>query len=144
MEMSLFDITQRVRAYTRDFTRSIFREEDVRSYSNEAIERIIQQVSELRGMKLLVMNEDKPILLPSQYHYLIAIYSSSRLFAQDERHYQATTLMNEFEYKISQLKTAIENGEVIILDENGNIVESSLPIDYVDDIYFKRKYRDEW
>lgn len=124
-------IVQRVRALTRDFSNSIFREQDIIDFINEGIDRIKQIIPELQSMTYLLTSQQEPILLPTQYTHLLAIYATARCFGQDERHYQASTHMNEFEVKLEELKTAIENGEVIIRDSNGNAVTNELPVDYV-------------
>lgn len=130
--MNLNDLKVLVRSYTRDFTNSIFRDADVVLYINEGINRCRQVIPELKGMAKLTVLTQEVNLLPDEYHHLIAVYSASRCYAQDERHYQASTLMNEFETKMDELKQYILNGDVIILDGNGDAVESSNAIDYVD------------
>lgn len=130
--MNRTQIVQRVRGLTRDFSNSIFREQDIIDFINESIDRCKQVIPELKSMVYLLTANQQPILLPSEYHYLLAIYSTARCFSQDERHYQATTYMNEFEVKLEELKTSIKNGEVAIVDNNGNTVTVDIPIDYVD------------
>ena len=52
---------------------------------------------------------------------------------QDERHYQSTVLMNEFETKLDELKQAIENGDIVITDpKTGEEFVSTNEVDYVD------------
>lgn len=129
--MNRLQIVQRVRALTRDFSNSIFRENDIVDFINEGINRFKQIVPELDGLEELYANTHTPSLIPPQYRHLLAVYSASRCFSQDERHYQATTLMNEFEVKIDELKNKIENGEVQIVDDEGNTVTGDIPVDYV-------------
>ncbi len=137
MDMTRTDLIRRVRSYTRDFSNSIFREQDIILYINEGINRIKQVIPELRKMPLLNNASDKVKMLPSEYHHLIAVYATARCFAQDERHYQATTHMNEFELKIDELKQNIEAGEVIITDpDTGESIEAIYAEDYVRDNYF--------
>lgn len=124
-------IVTRVRSLTRDFSNSIFRETDIIDFINEGIDRIKQTIPELTNVPYLLTSTQKPILLPEQYHHLLAIYSTARCFSQDERHYQASTFMNEFEVKLEELRVGIENGQIIIRDSNGDIVSNDLPIDYV-------------
>lgn len=130
--MNRTQIVQKVRALTRDFSNSIFREQDIIDFINEGIDRCKQIIPELRTMKHLLTSQQEVKLLPPQYHHLLAVYSTSRCFGQDERHYQASTHMNEFEVKMDELKTAIANGEIIILDDSGNAIEVDVDIDYVD------------
>lgn len=135
--MKRLDIVKRVRALTRDFSNSIFREEDIVAFINEGIERFQQIVPELENLPYLNDNEDVPTMIPTRYHHLLAVYSTSRCFGQDERHYQASTYMNEFEQKLDELKAKIEGGEVEIIDP-----ETGLPIvvenepDYVKNNYY--------
>jgi hypothetical protein len=44
--------------------------------------------------------------------------------------------MNEFESKLGELKDAVEAGDIVIVDGTGTAIEITLPVDYVDDIYF--------
>lgn len=99
-------------------------------FLNEGIERFKQYIPEFSDMELLILDEDEPILLPEPYQHLIALYAAARCFDQDERHYQATTHMNEFEVKLDELKTRIEIGEIKI------DVSVNLENDYVVDNYF--------
>ena len=125
-------IVSRVRSLTRDFSNSIFREQDIIDFINEAIDRIKQAIPELVKMEYLLSNAQIPNLLPEQYHHLLSIYATARCFGQDERHYQSSTHMNEFEVKLEELRTSIENGEITIVDSEGNSINSDLTVDYVD------------
>lgn len=129
-------LIQRVRNLTRDLSNAIFREIDIIDYINESIDRIKQVIPELVGMQYLTSNEDSPSFLPSHYHHLIAIYATSRCFGQDERHYQATNFMNEFETKMDDLKSEISNGQVVIKDAQGIPVVLQHASAYVSDNYF--------
>lgn len=124
-------IIARVRSNTRDFSNSIFRETDIVDFINEGIDRF-KIIPELKSMEYLLTTLQEPALLPPEYHYLLAVYSTARCFGQDERHYQASTFMNEFEVKLEELKTGIDNGTIVITDENGDAVTSEIEIDYVD------------
>lgn len=135
--MRLIDIDKRVRNMTRDFTSSIFREIDIIDFANEGIDRMMQLVPAFSNMEYLVNSDDVPLYVPKQFHHLIAVYSASRVCAQDERTYQAMTYMNEFETKLEELKTKIENGEIVITDpETGEPVAVGAPNDYVVNNYF--------
>ena len=143
--MNRRQIVARVRSRPRDLSNSIFREVDVVDYINEAIDRVMQIIPQMQKMQHLRANEQVPKLLPRRYHHLLAVYSASRCFSQDERHYQATNLMNEFELKMDELKVAIENGDVIIVDDDGKPVVLDNIADHVHDVYFARtRYREEW
>lgn len=131
--MKRSDIIARVRALTRDFSNSIFREQDIIDFINEGINRFKQIIPELKSTPKLLFREQEPYPIPEEYHHLLAVYASSRCFSQDERHYQATTLMNEFEVKLEELQSAIQAGNIIITDEDGNPIEAgNNKIDYVD------------
>lgn len=141
--MNKGDLTQRVRSNVNDTKGSVFKEDDILSYLNEGIDRIKQVINELSSIEYLVDREDKPLPLPEPYHHLLAVYATSRCFAQDERHYQSTTLMNEFEYKVAELYTSIINGDLVIVDEYGDEMYSSSKPEYVIDNYFNRKNYDK-
>lgn len=134
--MNRAQLVKRVRSLTRDLSNSIFREIDITDYIDEGMERLMQYIPELSEMTLFINNTEEPKYLPKPYHHLVAIYSASRCFAQDNQNYQASTLMNEFEGKMDELKMKIENGSVVIKDPDGNPVESTYPVDYVVDNYF--------
>lgn len=131
--MNRLELISRVRANTRDFSNSIFREQDIIDYINEGINRIKQIVPELSGMVLLTTNTQSPIMLPDMYHHLLSVYASARCYAQDERHYQATTLMNEFEVKLDEMHQRVESGQIKIIDPVTNApVVTENDVDYVD------------
>ena len=132
--MNRLYLIARVRSLTRDFSNSIFREADIVSFLNEGVERFKQAIPQFRNEVTLENNNSEPLLIPSYYHHILSVYASSRCFSQDERHYQSTTLMNEFETKIDELNQKIQNGEIVIIDpETGNeIGVSDNNIDYVD------------
>ena len=136
--MNRLDLIGRVRILTRDFSNSIFRESDIVDYINEGINRIRQVIPELSGLEELTDNTQSPVLLPKQYHHLLALYSASRCFGQDERHYQASNFMNEFETKLDEMKISIEEGRIKIIDPQTNQpINSTYESDYVVDNYFK-------
>lgn len=135
--MKKSDITRKVRGYTRDFSNTIYRQIDIDDYINEAIDRIREVVPELQGMTYLTSDSQKPTLLPEQYHNLIALYAASRCFLQDERQYEASSFMNEFEQKLDEMKKAILDEIVIITDVDGNQVTFNYKEDTVTNEYFK-------
>ena len=94
-------------------------------------------IPELRGMNYLYNSSDEIILLPEEYHHLIAVYVASRLCTQDERFYQAGTFMNEFETKLLDLKSAHDAGEVEFIDPiTGEPVNAIKHPDNVRDVYY--------
>lgn len=134
--MTLKDINDYARQLLRDTNKTIFQEIEVNRAINEGVNRC-RQVKELQYMKKLESTSEEPIFLPEQYHELLALFGASRCFFQDEQFQQATMLMNEFENKMFELKTAIENGDIIITDPSGNEVDNAGGrIDYIKDIYF--------
>jgi len=143
--LTLKDIKARIRTHTNDTTGSIFSEDDIVSYINEGIDRI-KSKPYFVNMVYLVTDTDVPAYLPSQYHYLIPLYATSRLFSQDERHYQGTSFMNDFEYKLDELVQAVESGDIEVLDPTTgdpiDLDEYSEPT-YVEDIYFNNYQSDE-
>lgn len=135
--MRLVDLVLRVRAYTRDSNGALFTEEDINNFLNEGIDRL-RKITELSEMKPLSLSSDEPILLPNQYHHLIAIYGASRCFTQDEQNSMAQVFMDEFEQKLSELEIGIKNGSIIIVDSEGNQVVSDEFDDGVKNVYFRR------
>lgn len=140
--MRRLDITQTVRNNTRDLTNSVFRLTDIVMFINEGVDRMKQIIPQLDGMLSLDVPEQVPNILPSKYHHLLALYATSRCFGQDERHYQATNFMNEFEVKVDEFRSKVENGEIVLLDGTGIPIEDPYTEDYVDLSYFKKVYTD--
>jgi hypothetical protein len=134
--VNLTSLINRVRSLTRDFSGSVFRDVDITDFMNEGIDRIKQVIPALSELTYLVNGTDTPNLIPSQYHSLLAIFSTARCFAQDERHYQATNNMNEFEAKLDEFKVHLESGIVSIVDSNNNPIAISNTTDHVVDDYF--------
>lgn len=114
--MKRLELIRRVRSLTRDFSNSIFREQDIIDFINEGVNRFKQVIPVFKSVELLLSQQQEVILIPEEYQHLLAIYSASRCYGQDERHYQATTLMNEFEYKIEDLSSKIDSGDVVIIN----------------------------
>lgn len=138
--MNLSQLKLRVRSLTRDFTNSIYREQDIIDYINEAINRIKTIMPELAGMTLLYGDNDTPIIFPEQYHHLLAVYCAARLHFQDEDAYQSSTLMNEFEVKMQELVTLVESGKIILVNPTTNQPVTLLSdVDYVVDNYFFKR-----
>jgi hypothetical protein len=125
------DLVVRVRANTRDLTNSVFREADIVNYINEGIDRMKQLVRDLRGEIYLLDTNDVPVYIPEMYQHLLAVYATARCFAQDERNYQATTMMNEFEVKLGEFVTAVQTGDVIITTPEGEPLPNTYPVEYV-------------
>lgn len=118
--MNRAEIRDRVYIYTRDPQRNLYPERSVYEFINEGISRCRTYIDEFYDMPFLKYNTDIPQLLPVEYHHLLALYSAARCFDMEERFYQATQKMNEFEIKLDELRTRIRNGELIIIDAEGN------------------------
>lgn len=131
--MQRIKLVLRVRALTRDFTNSVFREIDIIDFLNEGIDRFKQVIPQFKNVPYLLSTTSEPTLIPEAYQHLLAVYAAARCFGQDERHYQATTLMNEFEIKLEELKGLIESGQIAIVDPTtGAEITVDIPTDYVD------------
>lgn len=130
--MTRLKLILRVRSLTRDFSNLIFREADIIDFLDEGIDRFKQVIPELSGLTYLTATTSEPSLIPVSYQHLLAVYASARCFSQDERHYQATTLMNEFEIKLEELQGKIQSGEITIVDGTGTAVVVDIETDYVD------------
>lgn len=140
--MNRLDLSKRVRSLTRDFSNAIFREQDIIDYINEGIDRIKQVIVEFEKMPYLLDNADIPTMLPGRYHHLLSLYSASRCFGQDERHYQASNFMNEFETKMDELRIGIEEGKIKIIDPDTNeVIEATYEPDYVTNNYYRTHQR---
>jgi len=135
--MNLLDLEKRVRAHARDFNNTIFRKTDIVLFINEGIDRFAQVIPELSNVPYLVVDTDDVKVIPKAYIHLLANYTTSRLFNQDERHYEATTLMNEFELKLEEFKEKVRDDKIVLLDyETGEPIEEVSKEDYVFDNYF--------
>lgn len=138
--MKQSDLISRVRSLTRDLSNSIFREVDIIDFLNEGIDRIKQVIPHFEAMEYPANKDAELTYLPKQYQHLLGVYATARCFGQDERHYQASTFMNEFETKLDELKSKIEAGDIVVKDEAGVPVVAVYATDYVDDIYFNKRY----
>lgn len=135
--MTLGELVNRVRAYTRDTTGTLFSANDVKAFINEGIDKF-RQIKQLNKMTSLSGDGDSPKLLPNEYHYALAMYSASRCFLQDEQHYASQTFMDEFNALFTLIELGIKEGTIIITDDDGNILVDVNDFDGVTDVYFKR------
>ena len=129
--MTLKNLIDRIRAYTRDTTGSLFTQDDIIAFINEGIDRT-RRYKSFRNMEHLTSLSDEPKYLPSQYHHLLAIYGASRCFTQDEQTYLAEQFMNEYEYKTQEVELLINSGELLIEDVN----KDDEAFDGVKNVYF--------
>ena len=139
--MTLNELMQKTRRYTRDTTGALFPQEDIIDFCNEGIHRMKQIVFEFKDVNKLKSNNDEVNIIPVEYQHLISVYSASRCFSQDEQQYQASTYMNEFEVKMNELKNAIANGDVTLIDADGNVIKTVGigGVDAVVDVYFNKR-----
>ena len=133
--MKLVNLVARVRSYTRDTTGTLFTTSDVKDFINEGIDRL-RQIKQLEGMKNLTNDLDEPNLLPPQYHYMIAIYSAFRCFAQDEQYTPAQSYADEFETLFKIIELGIQDGTIVIIGDDNNEVKNDIDFDSVTDVYF--------
>ena len=129
--MTLKNLIDRIRAYTRDTTGSLFTQDDIIAFINEGIDRT-RRYKSFRDMEHLTSLSDEPKYLPSQYHHLLAIYGASRCFTQDEQTYLAEQFMNEYEYKTQEVELLINSGELSIEGVN----KEDEAFDGVKNVYF--------
>ena len=130
--MNLKELINRVRQYTRDITGSLFTQEDIIAFINEGIDRT-KRYKYFKGMVYLENLSDVPILLPSEYHHLLAIYGASRCFTQYAQHAIAQQFMNEYEFKTQEVELLIEDGD---LEIDGYDKDSNKEFDTVKNVYF--------
>lgn len=137
--LTLNELIQKVRRYTRDTTGSLFTQEDIADFCNEGIERMKQVVVVFKDVPLLKSNSDEVIIIPEHYQHLIAVYGASRCFSQDEQQYQSATYMNEFESKLEELLQRVLSGEIVVKDVDGNAIDiSDMAFDNVVNVYFTK------
>lgn len=138
--MNRTELGARTRSMLRDFSGAVFRPSDVDAYINEGIDRFKQVIPEFEKMEYLPDGLSIPVMIPTAYQHLLSLYSASRCFGQDDRHYQSSTYMNEFETKLHELKAKIESGKVVIIDPDTNLpVVMPYVEDYVRDNYFMKR-----
>lgn len=144
--MNLLDLRNMTRTMARDSNGYMFLAYMVDDYINQGIDRLRQTVL-FRNMEHLEADEDVPDLLPSQYHYLLAIFAASRCLEFDERHYEAIDRRNEFENLLAELLSEVESGNLVIHDNSRDdgkqeALNNGTYIDYIKDEYFDCLPRD--
>lgn len=134
--MNLQDLIQLTRVYTRDVDSNIFDTATITLFINQSIDRI-KQFNVFKTMTKLSALTDEVKLMPSEYHYLLALFASSRLFDIDQRYSEGSDKRNEFEYYYGQLIEEIQCGTVVILNDLLiPIIDTTDAIDYVTDEYY--------
>lgn len=134
--MQMKELINKVRSYTRDTTGTLFPLSDVKSFINEGIDRL-RQINELNKMSYLNSDSDSPTHLPDCYHYMLSLYGASRCFSQDEQHFPAQSLMDEFNMLYTMLEFGIKDGTIVITDNDGSPVISTSVVDFIVNVYFK-------
>ena len=141
--MTLSKLREMTHIYARDTNSYMFPDDDIDMFLNQAID-VLRQYPVFRSMKYLQDGDDEPELLPSYYHYMLALFASSRCYDIDERFYEGVEKRNEFESLLDDLIAEVQAGNITICDKDGNIVEDTANyIDAVADVYFKGGVRDE-
>lgn len=134
--MTLAELIVMTRLYARDQNSFMFSDDIIKTFLNQAIDRI-KQYAVFLDMPYLNRSSDVVKFIPRHYHYILALFASSRCYDMDERFYEGTEKRNEFEFYFENLISDIEGGNVIILDGDGNEVENTTGVtDYVVDVYF--------
>ena len=137
--MDLRNLISLTKLYVRDKNGYMFTSDECKLFINQAIDRLLQHPL-FKGMIHLDIPEDVPIILPPQYHYILALFAASRLYDIDERFFEGTQKRNEFEQIFNDLVTQVEEGSVQLTDGEGNPIELSETYswfqDYVVDEYY--------
>lgn len=126
--MNLTDIITRTRYYVRDINSKRFPSDEIELYINEGIERL-RSYQAFADMSYPTATEDVSYL-PTEYHYILALFAASRCFGVDNDFFQEQQKRNEFETAFMELITKIECGDIYIKD-----IEYTQ--DYVVDEYFE-------
>lgn len=135
--MILNDLVRMTRVYCRDNNANMFTDTNIIMFLNQGIDRL-RQYKMFQGMSHLSNGTDEVTYLPEQYHYLLALFASSRCYDTDERFYEGIEKRNEFESSFSELINEIESGNIVISTPEGETVEAFPSyIEYVKDAYFK-------
>ena len=132
--MNLTDLITRTRYYVRDINSKRFPSDEIELYINEGIERL-RSYQAFADMSYPTATEDVSYL-PTEYHYILALFAASRCFGVDNDFFQEQQKRNEFETAFMELITKIECGDIYTKD-----IEYTQ--DYVVDEYFEGTSSDE-
>ena len=137
--MTFKELIDMTRFYTRDSNGFMFSDTNIKLFINQGIDRI-KQFKLFSGLSHLDSLGDIPQILPQEYHYMLALFSASRLFDNDERFYEATQKRNEFEQLFEEMISEINAGNIIIKDANGDNLDTlddgETHVEYVKDEYY--------
>lgn len=132
--MNLTELRTRTRRYVRDIAAKRFTNTEIDEYINEGVDRI-RSYSTFKDMPY-INAVDAISHIPTEYHYMLALFAAQRCFSADNDFYQEQSKRNEFENMFADLITRIEIGEITILDETFTEVANNWVNDAVTDVYF--------
>ena len=140
--MTLLKLREMTHIFARDTNNYVFTDTYIDMFLNQAIDRL-RQYKVFEGMSYLEYSDDEVTLLPSQYHYMLALFAASRCFDIDERFYEGVEKRNEFESLLDDLIADVQAGNIVITDSEGNNVKDGTNyIEYVTDAYFDVKHEE--
>lgn len=138
--MTLHKLREMTHIFARDTNNYVFTDTYIDMFLNQAIDRL-RQYKVFEGMSYLEYSDDEVTLLPSQYHYMLALFAASRCFDIDERFYEGVEKRNEFESLLDDLIADVQAGNIVITDSEGNNVKDGTNyIEYVTDAYFTKPH----
>lgn len=133
--MTVNELISKTQSYARSKTGGTFNSITILGFLNEAIDQLKSNIV-FNNMPYITVNT-AVYFVPSSYHYILALYAASRCFEMDERFFEGTQKRNEFEFKLEELISRINMGDLIIYNELGAVVtDRTNVIDYVVDDYF--------
>lgn len=144
--MTANEIYNLSKLHTRDIDSALFTEDMFLIFLNEGIDKV-RSFKPLVGMNHVLSVNDTINIIPDEYHYMFALWCACRFFDYDERFYEASEKRTEFESVYQDLTSSINNGKIVLYDDNGNEISiennNDNPFDYVKDVYFKKNEEDE-
>lgn len=141
--MTLSKLREMTHIYARDTNSYVFPEDYIDMFINQAIDRL-RQYPAFRSMNYLSASSDEVDVLPSQYHYMLALFAASRCFDIDERFYEGVEKRNEFEDLLDSLLAEIQSGNLDLMNSEDELIEDDANYtEYVTDIYFDNGGEDD-
>ena len=133
--MTLTELIAMTRLLSRNINGYIFTNEIITLFINQCIDRL-KQYKVFGDMAHLSTGSDVPILLPTSYHYMIALFAASRCLDMDERFYEGTEKRNEFEALLDELIAEIQSGNLVIYNSDTAVEDTTSYIDAITDVYY--------
>lgn len=134
--MTVNELTLKTQSYARSKTGGTFSSLIIMGFLNEAIDQLKSNIV-FKNMPYLTTGISEVTYLPTEYQYILALYAASRCFEMDERFFEGTQKRNEFEFKLEELISRINMGDLIIYNElNVVVTDRTNVIDYIVDDYF--------